>query len=328
MTNWIIEKFSGSGGIRTHDLWVTSPLLYQLRYRDLGAVRGWILIYMADVIPVTSCKLTISPGWSQCFDSILEPSSLQHQWWQPTLIMTNWIIEKFSGSGRIRTHDLFVFSPLLYQLHYRAFMSSAWVNPCLHGTSDPVTSCKLIISPGWSQCLDSISEPPSGQHQWWQPTLIMTNWIIEKFSGSGGIRTHDLRVTTPLLYQLCYRALGAVHEWIPIYMAHVMPLTSWKLTISPGWSQCFDSILEPSSGQHQWWYTTLIMTNWIIEKFSGSSGIRTHDLFVTSPLMYQLHYRALGAVHEWIPIYMTHVIPVTSCKLIISPGWSQCFNSI
>ena len=47
MTNWIIEKFSGSGGIRTHDLWVTSPLLYQLRYRALGAVREWIPIYMA-----------------------------------------------------------------------------------------------------------------------------------------------------------------------------------------------------------------------------------------------------------------------------------------
>ena len=37
----------------------------------------------------------------------------------------------------------------------------------------------------------------------------MTNWIIEKFSGSGGIRTHDLRVASPLLYQLRYRALGA-----------------------------------------------------------------------------------------------------------------------
>ena len=37
---------------------------------------------------------------------------------------------------------------------------------------------------------------------------------------------------------------------IPIYMAHVIPVTSCKLTISPGWSQCFDSILEPSSGQH------------------------------------------------------------------------------
>ena len=81
----------------------------------------------------------------------------------------------------------------------------------------------------------------------------MTNWIIEKFSGSGGIRTHDLRVTSPLLYQLHYRALGAVREWIPIYMAHVIPVTSCKLTTSPGWSQCFDSILEPSSGQHQWW---------------------------------------------------------------------------
>ena len=34
---------------------------------------------MADVIPVTSCKHTISPGWNQCFDSILEPSSGQHQ---------------------------------------------------------------------------------------------------------------------------------------------------------------------------------------------------------------------------------------------------------
>ena len=42
MTNWFIEKFSGSGGIRTHDLWVTSPLLYQLRYRALGAVRDQI----------------------------------------------------------------------------------------------------------------------------------------------------------------------------------------------------------------------------------------------------------------------------------------------
>ena len=30
-------------------------------------------------MPVTSCKLTISPGWNQCFDSILEPSSGQHQ---------------------------------------------------------------------------------------------------------------------------------------------------------------------------------------------------------------------------------------------------------
>ena len=167
MTNWIIEKFSGSGGIRMHDLWVTSPLLYQLCYRALGAVREWIPIYMEHVIPVRSCKLTISPGWSQCFDSILEQSS--------------------------------------------------------------------------------------GQHQWWQPTLIMTNWIIEKFSGSGGSRTHDLRVTSLPLYQMRYRALGAVREWIPIYMAHLIPVTSWRLTISPGWSQCFDSILEPSSGQHQWW---------------------------------------------------------------------------
>ena len=37
----------------------------------------------------------------------------------------------------------------------------------------------------------------------------MTNWIIKKFTGSGEIRTHDLRVTSPLLYQLRYRALGA-----------------------------------------------------------------------------------------------------------------------
>ena len=79
----------------------------------------------------------------------------------------------------------------------------------------------------------------------------MTNRIIEKFSGSGGIRTHDLQVTSLLLYQLRYRALRAVCESIPIYMAHVIPVTSCKLTISPGWSQCFDSILEPSSGQHQ-----------------------------------------------------------------------------
>ena len=62
-----------------------------------------------------------------------------------------------------------------------------------------------------------------------------------KFSGSGGIRTHDLRVTSPLLYQLRYRALGAVREWIPIYMAHVIPVTSCKLTILPGWNQCFDT---------------------------------------------------------------------------------------
>ena len=53
----------------------------------------------------------------------------------------------------------------------------------------------------------------------------MTNWIIEKFNGSGGIRTHDLRVTSPLLYQLHYLALGAVREWIPIYMADVIPVT-------------------------------------------------------------------------------------------------------
>ena len=156
----------------------------------------------------------------------------------------------------------------------------------------------------------------------------MTNWIIEKFSGSGGIRTHDLRVTNPLLFQLHYRALGAVREWIPIYMAHVIPVTSCKLTISPGWSQCFDSILEPSSWKHQWWQPTLIMINWIIEKFRGSGGIRTHDLRVTSPLLFQLRYRALGAVHDWIPIYMAYVIPLTSCKLAISHGSSQCFDSL
>ena len=50
----------------------------------------------------------------------------------------------------------------------------------------------------------------------------MTNWIIEKFSGSGGIRTHDLRVTSLLLCQLRYRALGAVREWIPIYMVIII----------------------------------------------------------------------------------------------------------
>ena len=27
---------------------------------------------MAHVIPVTSCKLTIAPGWSPCFDSIFQ----------------------------------------------------------------------------------------------------------------------------------------------------------------------------------------------------------------------------------------------------------------
>ena len=50
--------------------------------------------------------------------------------------MTNSIIEKFSGSGGIRTHDLRVTSPLLYQLRYRALGGSAWVNPYLHGTCD------------------------------------------------------------------------------------------------------------------------------------------------------------------------------------------------
>ena len=57
MTNWIIEKFSGSGGIRTHDLWITSPLLYQLRYRALGAVREWIhpgeIVSLYDVTGIT-----------------------------------------------------------------------------------------------------------------------------------------------------------------------------------------------------------------------------------------------------------------------------------
>ena len=63
-------------------------------------------------------------------------------------------------------------------------------------------------------------------------------------------------------------------------------------------------------------------------KFSGSSGIRTHDLRVTSPLLYQLRYRTLGAVREWIPIYMTHVIHATSCKRTTSLGCYQCFSSV
>ena len=53
----------------------------------------------------------------------------------------------------------------------------------------------------------------------------MTNWIIEKLRGSGGIRTHDLRVTSQLPYELRYRALGAVRERIPVYMAHVIAVT-------------------------------------------------------------------------------------------------------
>ena len=32
----------------------------------------------------------------------------------------------------------------------------------------------------------TILEPSSGQHQWWQPTLIMTNWIIENSMGQVG----------------------------------------------------------------------------------------------------------------------------------------------
>ena len=51
------------------------------------------------------------------------------------------------------------------------------------------------------------------KHFWWQPTLAMTSWKFEKFSGSGGILAHSLRVTSLLLFQLRYRALGAVHEW-------------------------------------------------------------------------------------------------------------------
>ena len=57
-----LQKFSGSAGTQTHDLRVTSLLLYQLRYRALEAVREWFLIYMAHVMHVTSCKLSISPG--------------------------------------------------------------------------------------------------------------------------------------------------------------------------------------------------------------------------------------------------------------------------
>ena len=33
------RKLSGSGEIRTHDLPVTNPRLYHLRYRALGAMR-------------------------------------------------------------------------------------------------------------------------------------------------------------------------------------------------------------------------------------------------------------------------------------------------
>ena len=49
---------------------------------------------------------------------------------------------------------------------------------------------------------------------WWAQNE--SNWIIQKFYDPGGIRTHDLRLTSPLLYQLRYRALGAFREWIPI----------------------------------------------------------------------------------------------------------------
>ena len=135
MTNWIIEKFSGSGGIRTHDLRVTSPLLYQLRYRALGAVREWIPIYMAHVIPVTSCKLTISPGWSQCFDSILEPSSGQHnddnQHWNDQL--NYWKIQWLRWDSNPRPSGYW---SAALPTALPSLRSSAWVNPYLHGTCD------------------------------------------------------------------------------------------------------------------------------------------------------------------------------------------------
>ena len=97
---------------------------------------------------------------------------------------------------------------------------------------------------------------------------------FEKFSGSGGIRTDDLRVTSLLLYQLL-----------------------WEQWVSFG----FTTIIQQHKGQS---LVSLLKTSMMItdtdndqlnfEKFSGSGGIRTDDLRVTSLLLYQLLWE------EWV----------------------------
>ena len=59
---------------------------------------------------------------------------------------------------------------------------------------------------------------------------------------------------------------------------------------------CFDSKFEPYQ------LKTKQLNFW---QFRGSSGIQIHNLRVTSPLLQQLNYRALGAVREWISVYIT-----------------------
>ena len=135
MTNWIIEKFSGSGGIRTHGLRVPSPLLYQLRYRALGAVREWILIYMAHLILWHHVNLQFHLDGVSV--SILYQNHPQgninddYQHWNDQL--NYWKIQwlRWDSNPRPSGSQSAALPTALPSLG-----SSAWVNPYLHRTCD------------------------------------------------------------------------------------------------------------------------------------------------------------------------------------------------
>ena len=121
-----------------------------------------------------------------------------------------------------------------------------------------------------------------------------------------------------LLYQLHY--LSVVPEWIPIFMAHIILVTSSKLSISPGWNQWFDSRLEPSPGKNQWLKPTAIMTNWILEHALACVGFE--------PTTFAALPAALLKRSAWVNPYLHGTCYTCDiCKLSISPGWNPCFDS-
>ena len=90
----------------------------------------------------------------------------------------------FGASGRNRTIDTRIFSPLLYRLSYRGISVALVIN--------------LFQTTGWRPVSDSNWRPLA-----WQAS-VLTNWTNGPYGGNNRARTYDPLLVRQMLSQLSY----------------------------------------------------------------------------------------------------------------------------
>ena len=116
------------------------------------------------------------------------------------------------------------------------------------------------------------------------PIALFVFHLIQAFDALGGIRTHDLQVTSPLLCQLRYWALGAAREWISICMARVISSLIFEKDDQTLVLYICPLPLKPLTSLHlMWWHVRPRLLKEYLQSVSWSLAEFRHNKIVQSP---------------------------------------------